>query len=63
MIPAFVLAAIVKIKEKIQVLKKEILKYEYFFPLDNPETVLLIDGWENKEALCIHHKSEMMQNL
>lgn len=39
------------------------LKYEYFFPMDNPETVLLIDRWENKEALDIHHKSEMMQEI
>lgn len=39
------------------------LKYEYFFPMDDPETVLLIDRWENKEALDIHHKSEMMQEI
>lgn len=39
------------------------LKYEYFFPMDDPETVLLIDRWENKEDLDIHHKSEMMQEI
>lgn len=39
------------------------LKYEYFFPMDDPETVLLIDRWENKEALDRHHKSEMMQEI
>ena len=35
-------------------------RYEYFFPMDDDETVLLIDRWKNEEALDIHHKSEMM---
>ncbi len=39
------------------------LKYEYFFPLDDNETVLLIDRWNNEEALDIHHKSEMMKQI
>lgn len=39
------------------------LKYEYFFPMDDPETVLLIDRWENEEALDIHHKSPMMKEI
>ena len=38
-------------------------KYEYFFPLDNQETVLLIDRWKNQEALDLHHKSEMMKKI
>lgn len=38
-------------------------KYEYFFPMDDQETVLLIDRWENQEALDKHHKSEMMQEI
>lgn len=36
------------------------LKYEYFYPENDPETVLLIDRWKNKEALDLHHKSPMM---
>ena len=32
------------------------LKYEYFFPMDDSETVLLIDRWKNEEALDINHK-------
>lgn len=36
------------------------LRYEYFFPMEDSETVLLIDSWKNQEALDIHHKSEMM---
>ena len=39
------------------------LKYEYFLPFDDEETVLLIDRWENEEALAIHHKSEMMKEI
>lgn len=38
-------------------------KYEYFFPMDDPETVLLIDKWNNQEALDIHHKSTMMKEI
>ena len=39
------------------------LKYEYFFPVDDNETVLLIDKWKNDEALDMHHKSDMMQEI
>ena len=39
------------------------LKYEYFLPFDDEETVLLIDRWKNEEALDIHHKSEMMRQI
>lgn len=38
-------------------------KYEYFFPADDPETVLLIDRWKNEEALDAHHESAMMQEI
>ena len=38
-------------------------KYEYFFPADDPETVLLIDRWKNEEALDAHHKSGMMKEI
>lgn len=38
-------------------------KYEYFFPMDDSETVLLIDRWESQEALDIHHKSPMMKEI
>ena len=39
------------------------LKYEYFFPMNDNETVLLIDSWENQSALDIHHKSTMMSEI
>lgn len=38
-------------------------RYEYFFPMDDPETVLLIDRWRDQEALDFHHKSPMMQRI
>lgn len=39
------------------------IKYEYFFPLNDTETVLLIDSWESQEALDIHHATPMMQAI
>ena len=39
------------------------IKYEYFFPMNDTETVLLIDSWENQKALDIHHKSPMMERI
>ena len=38
-------------------------RYEYFYPLDDSETVLLIDAWKNQEALDFHHKTEMMSEI
>ena len=39
------------------------VRYEYFFKIDQPETVLLIDEWENQEALDRHHASPMMEMI
>ena len=39
------------------------IKYEYFFPKDDNETVLLIDCWEDERALDKHHKSPMMKEI
>ena len=39
------------------------VRYEYFFPMKDPETVLLIDAWENQEAIDAHHASPMMQTI
>lgn len=38
-------------------------KYEYFFPLNDPETVLLIDRWKNQESIDLHHSSVMMKTI
>ena len=39
------------------------VRYEYFFSMKDPETVLLIDAWENQEAIDKHHASPMMQKI
>ena len=39
------------------------LRYEYFFPIDNSETILLIDKWKDEEALDFHHKSSLMKEI
>ena len=39
------------------------LRYEYFFPMNDPETVLLIDSWADQEAIDAHHASPMMQTI
>lgn len=36
------------------------LRYEYFFPMNDPETVLLIDQWRDQAAIDTHHASPMM---
>ena len=38
-------------------------RYEYFFSMDDPETVLLIDRWRDQAALDAHHKSPMMEEI
>ena len=39
------------------------LRYEYYESLDDPETILLIDSWENQKAIDVHHASSMMQKI
>lgn len=39
------------------------LQYDYFLPIGDRETVLLVDKWENEEALDRHHRSEMMKEI
>ena len=39
------------------------VRYEYFIPMSDPETVLLIDAWESQEAIDVHHASPMMQTI
>lgn len=39
------------------------LRYEYFFPMNDPETVLLIDVWEDQAAIDLHHSSPMMTEI
>ena len=39
------------------------LQYEYFFPMEDEETVLLIDSWADQKALDAHHHTPMMQTI
>ena len=38
-------------------------RYAYFFPADDPETVLLMDIWTDQAALDRHHASPMMETI
>ena len=39
------------------------LRYEYFQPIDDPETVLRIDSWTDQAAIDAHHASPMLKRL
>ncbi|MBO7385550.1 MAG: antibiotic biosynthesis monooxygenase [Clostridia bacterium] len=39
------------------------LRYEYYQPFDDPETVLLIDSWRDQAAIDAHHASPMMAKI
>lgn len=39
------------------------IRYEYFFPMEDKETVLLIDSWKDQHSLDAHHASPMMPRI
>ena len=39
------------------------LRYEYFYPMEDEETVLLIDSWSDQHAIDVHHASPMMAKI
>ncbi len=39
------------------------LQYEYFFPMDDSETLLLIDRWQDQHSIDLHHASPMMNTI
>ena len=39
------------------------LRYEYFFPMNDPESVLLVDSWRDQAAIDVHHASPMMAKI
>ena len=43
--------------------RKGNLRYEYFLPLDDSETVLLIDSWTDQTAIDEHHSSPVMGRI
>lgn len=38
-------------------------RYQYFQPLDDPHSILLIDSWTDQAALDDHHASPMMEEI
>ena len=39
------------------------IRYEYFFPMEEEETVLLIDSWKDQCSIDKHHASPMMKKI
>lgn len=39
------------------------LRYDYFYPVDDEETVLLIDSWKDQKSIDVHHASPMMAKI
>lgn len=39
------------------------IRYEYFFPMEDEEMVLLIDSWKDQQSIDIHHASPMMAKI
>lgn len=39
------------------------VRYEYFKPFDDENTILLIDAWDSQKALDEHHESEVMKDI
>ena len=39
------------------------LRYQYFVPLGDTDTVLLIDAWQDQESLDKHHSSPRMKKI
>ena len=37
--------------------------YEYFFPMEDQESVVLIDAWKDQSALDFHHASPMIGEI
>ena len=53
--------------EKIRA-EKGNLRYEYYLPFGetsegSDDTILLIDSWENQEAIDLHHATPMMKTI
>ena len=39
------------------------IRYDYFYPINDKETVLLIDSWKSQKDIDIHHQSHMMKTI
>ncbi len=43
--------------------EEENIRYDYFYSMDDPETILLIDSWRDQQAIDAHHASPMMGRI
>ena len=39
------------------------LRYEYYQPLDDPNSIMLVDSWRDQAALDAHHASPWMARI
>lgn len=39
------------------------IRYDYFLPMSDSETVLLIGSWQDQTALDVHHNSPLMSQI
>lgn len=39
------------------------IRYNYFFPMEDQESLLLIDSWNDQQSIDIHHASPMMKQI
>jgi len=39
------------------------LRYEYFYPIEDNESVVLIDSWKDQASLDKHHKLPLMNEI
>ena len=39
------------------------IRYEYFFPLEEDDSVTLIDSWKDQESLNKHHELPLMKEI
>ena len=39
------------------------IRYDYFYPINDKETNLLIDSWKSQKDIDIHHQSQIMKTI
>ncbi len=39
------------------------IRYDYFYPINDKETILLIDSWKSQKDIDIHHQSQIMKTI
>lgn len=39
------------------------IRYDYFYPMNDEESILLIDSWKSQHDIDVHHQSPMMETI